>query len=58
MPAGARSTTQLMQKPFRALGPEEERWEKKIIALLKRRNKKYIEKIVGDQYSIWTPRLD
>ena len=45
-------------KTIRALGPKEEKWGKKIIVLLKRRNKKYIEKIVGDQYSIWTPRLD
>lgn len=44
-------------KSIKALGPKVKR-EKKIIVLFRGKNRKYIEKIIGDQYSIWTPRPD
>lgn len=46
-----------MQNALGALVPKVKR-KKKIIVLFESRNKKYTEKIVGDQYSIWSPRLD
>lgn len=51
-------TIQLMQKPLGALVPKVKRKKKKSLCCFESRNKKYTEKIVGDQYSIWTPRLD
>lgn len=52
-----RTTIQLMQKALGALVPKVKR-KKKSLCCFESRNKKYTEKIVGDQYSIWTPRLD
>lgn len=45
-------------KSIKALGPKVNRKKKPHSAVQRKRNKKYIEKIIEDQYSIWTPRPD